>query len=962
MALNLLPFRILGTDKLRTGFRAKYNLLLNKVIKDWRIETDVDHPEYGWLYLITHDDTEIPLDMTGVYYTKEVIDSLINIGPATEEEAGIIRIATIEEAFAGDSDNTVITPYKLWLVLQYHNARTAIAGEGLLAGDFVYIYVDPEAEVPEEEPLFPVLTMKKAIATSELTLAVGFVEDDVTEGDETLLKLSGNVDTYSTGLAPNTYYYLSDTIPGALTPYPPLEPGSWQQILGCAISTVELMFEPNKGWLNWAPIYDNIPSLYFFKGLETTASVELPPLLFPYNQVEELDGGGFPVLVDEYSYRFLLLPDWITEHTVVFGTMAIKGQPTSAGTHKFFLEITDKNKRTWFQEFQIISSLPPVVETELLDLTTFAPILLGPIPGSYFVPDRTDAWGLVDGSHDKYFVGLGKGGVGSTNVLVSDEHELAGVVNSGAYRAFEVENGSALDIGLYYFEVATFIGILETARVRRYFTLFDETTKNQVLFELWNTDKIGDVSIQGITKFKYPDPEWFKDRIVVTDLPHDKITITSYLEGVQVAQRVVSVVAAYYDLYTSPQTGQSAGNYITNVKIELSGDVIFEAQVEYEILPKDIEPSSGIILFEGIVGTENYTEIQEITPTGVTVNLPEGGFGFVVKDFGAEIDYFSWEIFQKNGTSFNKLDISPYTKKANFKSYTTPVTEDEVLLFWGLTSLDIGSIHKAPSTFRVKGIGRIGGANGEVVSILQGDVTFRVPVDDSDLTGLRFINVHHTTGEIIVIDANMPVTGGVYPVPVYPWLWSVSFRKLKSGLEFDNVSMAMAQNGVDLHNAPYGTDVVDYPVLASNGYPGDVTTELRNDVQAYIFGTLSVDHRTLLNPANSPINIDVPSEVIVVSSAYRLGSLMEIKSTSFSLVDPEDIPDTEEGTGDCCEKKEWPFTAVTEFAINHNLGFYPDEEIFIDSRFWKARVVHIDLNNLLIKFSRPRTGVVFLPK
>lgn len=955
MALNLLPFRILGTDKLRTGFRAKYNLLLNKIVKDWRIESDVNHPEYGFLYLITHDDTEIPLDMTGVFYTKEVIDSLFTIGPATEEEAGIIRIATIEEALEGGSGNTAITPYSLYMVLLYLNGRMAIAGEDIVIGDYLYLYLPEDAEDPEEEPPFPILHVKKAIATSEFTLAAGFAESEGLEGEEVFIKLSGNVNTYGLGLVPNVRYYLSDSIPGVLTIHPPGDSGSWQQVLGYSISALELMFVPDKGWMNWAPIYDEIPSLYFFTGKETIASVELPPLLFPYNLVEELDEGGFPVPVDEYSYRFLLLPDWVIEHTVVFGTMAITGTPSLVGTHKFFLEVTDKNKRTWFQEFLIVIAAVPDIRMTLLETGLSDPIILGPIPGSYFIPERTDARAVIEGAHDKYSIELGNGGVGSTDSLMSETEELPAVSQYGAYRAFQTSDGAILPVGLYYFEVASFIGIIESNRVRRYFTLFDEITKNQTKFELWNSVKIGDLSIQGVSRFKHQ--VWWTPRIYVTGLTHDKVTMTLYKGGVQISQRVILVVAAFYNLYTVAQVGQLPDDYIINVKIENSGNVVREIQAEFIILPEPISVESGIILVEMPTNTADYIEIQELPESGVIVNLPELGFNALYRVSNSATTYIGLEFFRKVTGQFSVFDLSRYTRNPAYITVPEGSVGFEALFFGDLSSLDITDIHEAPSSYKFRATERAGGGDGQILTIAQGEVTFRESIDEADLSNMRFLYHNPTTDEVKLIDANMPLTGGVYELPLPPFYWAVAFRKQRNGASFDSVSLSMAQGLTDIHNAGFGGDMVDYLVTSSGGYPGGVTSELASDLEAYIFGTLAGDHRTALNPSNSPVNIDLPGDYIVVASPSLSGVVGEVKSAAFTLVPAGTLPETpEEESAGCCAPKRWNFVNLAVWDIPHKMDSYPEFNFIIANNKWDNGVEYPDTNNAKVTWKRPRTG------
>ena len=956
MALNLLPFRILGTDKLRTGFRAKYNLLLNKIVKDWRIESDVNHPEYGFLYLITHDDTEIPLDMTGVFYTKEVIDSLFAIGPATEEEAGIIRIATIEEALDGGSGNTAITPYSLYMVLLYLNGRMAIAGEDIVIGDYLYLYLPDDLEEPEEEPPFPILHVKKAIATSEFTLAAGFAESEGLEGEEVFIKLSGNVNTYGEDLTPNVRYYLSAHIPGKLTIHPPIGPGEWQQMIGYAISPLELMFVPDKGWLNWAPIFEDIPTLYFTVGIESSASVELPLLLYPYNVIEGVDDGGFPTIETDYAYRFLLLPEWVTEHTVVFGTMKITGSPTSLGQSKFFLEVTDKNKRTWFQEIVIKVVRAPKITTVLLEEGLDVPKILGPIPGSYKEPVLSEIKITVDGLHDSVRMKVSKGASESGEVLVDDLQDLGSQISLASYKAFSVEGGRALTVGLYRVQFSSFLNETET-QVVRFFTLYDDETLNQIIFELWNTVKIGVISIQDDSIFK--PLIWFNPRTIVSDIEHDKAILTLYYEEEQVSQEVIThvtpVLVGTYDVYDTPQTGQDAGKYRINAILLLSSDVVMERQSDFTILAKDPVSEGGIVLGTMTPNTANFNELQDLPVTAVEADLPENGYNFLCKGVGGEVDYIKVEFFRKVSGQMAIFDLTKYTKKPDFATFPEPVSEFAILAFRELSSKELGDLHAAPSTVRVRFTGKIGGETGEIVGIRQADVNFRDPIDPAELAGLMFLNINNDTAEVRVIDPNMKLTGGVYALPKMPWYWTVAFTKFADNSEFDRVVNTLKLGGVVLHT-PGITQVVDYRVTEINGYPGNVTTQLKTVFEAWIPGTWAGTHRTLLNPSDVPVNIDGPGVFKYESVVSRIGWPLAFPSAEFELKNEEDIEETPEEDGSCCKPKRWDFVNLAIWDIPHNMDSYPEFNLIIGEDEWDNGVKYPDRNNAQVVWNRPRTG------
>ena len=952
MALNVTSFKIQLADKLRTGFRAKYNLLLEKVIEDC-VPTEVG------FNLVTEDGSIIEVDLTEYFYNKETIDTLfLGFGYATEEQAGIIRIGTIDEVMELSDDLVAVTPYKLGLVLAYYNGRLAFAGEDLIAGDLIYLKNIPSDDPPDPLQIYPKLTAFKAIATIHEdtltdTLCVGYAEVDALEGEDVFFRLAGNINTLGVDLVPGTRYYLSAEEPGKYTSIPPRDPGLFQQEIGVAVSDLEIMFIPMKGWLNWAPIYDNIPTLYMTEGQLSSAMVDLPPLLWAYNQVYVLDDAGFPVLEDNnYDYRFLLLPSWITDHTVVFGTMTITGTPTAAGTYKFLFEVTDANKRTWLQEFTLVVGELPEVDMSVLDTSGFPDFIsLGPIPGFYEVPDKTDAMVHILGLHDGYQIKLNKGGIQGGDELVNETKDLGSVAENGRYYAFEQTNGSELEIGLYRLEFISKLGNIEFPTVG-YFTLYDETTKDQIKFELWNSANIGDIARNGITNFKYPT--WFTTRVIPTGLPHDQVVMTTFLNGVQISTRTINVVAGFYNQYTVPQTGQLPGEYTTIVQFKLGGNVVSEAQAQYVILPEALKGKANVILTKSIANTADYTEVNTLPADGsVTVDLFPNGYGFLIKDFGALIDELTWEVSVKTSGSFSPVDLSVYTLRPNKKTFSKPVSTGEVLLFWGLTSKDIGTLHAAPSSVRVKGVGSLA---GEPVVLITGEVNFRVPIDPASQSGLHFGYVNRVTGVYTLVDPNMPPSGGVYALPKDPNdRWTVSFQKLFSGLPFNSGSISGKRNGIEMHNPGFAY-IMSYYVNPADGYPGYVTTELKTNKELYVIGTWDGDNRNMLNPANAEVDIDTPALWHLDFYVFN-PLLVGAYQVDFELVDPDSItPDPDDDGSECCKPKFWDFDNQVEWDIPHGLDSHPIFVYLIAGKKWDTETQYPDTMNAKAVWKRPRTG------
>jgi hypothetical protein len=109
------------------------------------------------------------------------------------------------------------------------DVKTANAGEGLSAGNLVYISAAG--------------TVFKADANAVDKAAIGFVLASSASGASATVYFEGTI-TGLTGLTAGTRYFLSDTATGGVTATLPTGVGDIVQLVGTAISATELSFEP----------------------------------------------------------------------------------------------------------------------------------------------------------------------------------------------------------------------------------------------------------------------------------------------------------------------------------------------------------------------------------------------------------------------------------------------------------------------------------------------------------------------------------------------------------------------------------------------------------------------------------------------------------------------------------------------------------------------------------------------
>lgn len=105
------------------------------------------------------------------------------------------------------------------------------ASENLSANDVVNIYDDAGT-----------VKVRKADATDDTKPAHGYVKEAVTSGSQAVVY----TDAYlpGTGLTVGSKYFLSAETPGAVTTTPPSDAGNIAQVIGIAVSTTDIKFEP----------------------------------------------------------------------------------------------------------------------------------------------------------------------------------------------------------------------------------------------------------------------------------------------------------------------------------------------------------------------------------------------------------------------------------------------------------------------------------------------------------------------------------------------------------------------------------------------------------------------------------------------------------------------------------------------------------------------------------------------
>lgn len=692
-------------------------------------------------------------------------------------------------------------------------------------------------------------------------------------------------------------------------------------------------------------IFDPVdPRLLFVVGVLTTRTVDLEDF---YNE-DQLDPDiETGVEIPEFSLSLLSKPSWVSSVTFNGLVVSVVGKATVPGYYFVEVLLTDSTSGVSLAiKIPLYASDIKVTPSLINGLTA---VKAGTLPGSFKLDNPVDILTTVKGYHNNVKLIL----TGPDGELLNEFIYAPGTESELAdYLAFPGTSGITLDEGLYKLTVEVHSNMIVVFEKEYFFTLYTDSYLSKLKFELWNTVKIGDISIQDTSIFK--PVAWFTPRTIAEDIEHDKVTLTLYYEGEQIAQEVFTHTATFsgtYDVYDAAQTGQAAGNYRINAVFELASDVVMERQNDFAILAKEPVADGTIKFGTMTANTANFNAIQDLPVTLIEIDLPDEGYNFEYTTAGG--DYVRVEFLRKVSGVLSAVDLTKYTNQPDYT--TVSDLGEKVYVFRTLSSLEIGDLHEAPSTVKVRVTERLGGATGTILSIAEANINFRVPVDPADLGGLVFMHINNDNGDVKIIDPNMKKVGNIYALPKMPWYWSVAFLKLPTGLDFDRVVGALELEGVDL-NTPGLTSVFDYMVTSVNGYPGNITNELNTVFEAFVEGVWVGTHRMLHDPSDVEINIDVTGSFKYESVVAMSGVPIAFPSAEFELVNEEDLPETPEEDGACCEPKRWYFTDELVWDIPHNMDGYPEFNLIIAGQKWENGVDYPDTNNAQVTWKRPRTG------
>lgn len=181
--------KINSSDTLENGFRAKYNETVDRIPINFVFDEAT-----GLLSIVAFDNAKLEVNLYDYFYNQDEIDQkLIDAGivipNASEDQRGIIRIATLAEVDGGNEDLTAITPWKAKrsTIFPFKGVWVAPApGEGYRENDIVVrsanIYRN-ESNGNEADPVSPSSGWEKlsnsgSVSKTPITKSGADVSDD----------------------------------------------------------------------------------------------------------------------------------------------------------------------------------------------------------------------------------------------------------------------------------------------------------------------------------------------------------------------------------------------------------------------------------------------------------------------------------------------------------------------------------------------------------------------------------------------------------------------------------------------------------------------------------------------------------------------------------------------------------------------------------------------------------------
>jgi len=632
----------------------------------------------------------------------------------------------------------------------------------------------------------------------------------------------------------------------------------------------------------------------------------IDPIYFTVNKqsVQIFDLGSYIIsghLPEELTTKIVYYPTWmnpIYEDRGVDGDILIysaNGTPRFKGHDQIVIELTGLEEETYLAVIPIVIQDPVTNVSQIIDGTTLD--ILGTVPGFFPVPALLNFRTKINGTHDKVVVSISGGGAsGDSRTQTKTFGPFESTVDIGNYLFFELDDGEYFEVGVYDYTVEVYRGTFQTSLEKGKFTLYDEEYLTKASNELYDTSKdelLGVIDIEGDNTFKSVPS--FDIKTIIADLEHDKISFVLNKDGVEVFsveyESDPAITDKEYNLFDSVVASYGAGKYDLTYTISLLGADVYQRNASFEFTEADVLPEAGVDLITFKANTINYSVVDSLPLFNYQADLPDN-WGLKIPVPSVDYDFVEWKLYDSTTGGLAEVDVETYTNLPQFISYEDGSTKKDILVFELKNSTDIDSIHRAPSSFRLKALFKLGGISGKVVAIKQADFAFRVPLEPDDYSGTRFLNVDGST--ITVIDSNMPKTGTKYILPTNG-LYSVSAREYNGEL-FDSVKVKYSKFVDDayvvLHyfgadyvvqwNSPSGTDVVETP----------------SDDTAYLIGIAGGDGLRYLNSSGGNVIIDEVGQYKASFEFSKDGVLIGTKTTEFELIDGSEPPVIP--VKDCC--------------------------------------------------------------
>ena len=649
-------------------------------------------------------------------------------------------------------------------------------------------------------------------------------------------------------------------------------------------------------------------------GSSSTADpIELDPITPIYfiagkQGLQIFDLGSYIIsghLPEELTTKIVYYPTWmnpIYEDRGVDGDILIysaNGKPLRKETDRIIIELTGVDEEKYLAVIPVIIEEAAESTTNLYDTSSGASVLLGKVPGFYFLPDKWNLTTTVKGTHDKVVLTVSGGGVDGSGITHTETYTFEeGITAATGTYDFYSDGGVITEVGVFIYTANAYRGTTLVSSEYGSFTLYDEEYLAKASNELYDSTKnelLGVIDIEGSNTFKKPAS--FDVETFITGLPHDKISFSLKKDNVEVFTTEYTqdeeTEEAEYFLFNEIRTEFGVGKYDLLYDVSLLDNPVYQRVASFEILDEEVLPEAGIDLIEFKTNTINYSIVDSLPLFNYEADLPDN-WGLQIPIPDVDYDFVEWKLYDSTTGGLAEIDVETYTNLPQYISYEDGEDKEPILVFELKDSTDIGDIHRAPSSFRIKAIFKLGGDSGKITGIRQADFGFRIPLEPGDYSGTRFLNI--TTGNIEIVDVNMPKTGRKYLLPEVPVRWSVSVRDF-DGLLFDSVIVKLSKlignsyttlhlfgaNAITTWSSPGGVDVSQTPT----------------DDAAYIFGFPGDDDlRYVYDPSNSNVIIDeigsYRASFEFLKDSVSIGS----KTTEFDLIDgtePPKIP-----IKDCC--------------------------------------------------------------